>query len=114
MLYEYSHDGRLTAEGLQGAYMDGGVVMQQLNKQVGVDAQKPKWQLEIDPFSRYEPLAKLAADRYKGAKALENMHPAVRRHLKVLQLPEALVARALLSVRGRELAAPPADLHNKK
>lgn len=98
-LYECAHDGRMTKEGLQGEYLDGGVVMQQLNKQLQ-DAEKPKWQLEIDPFTRYEPLAKLASDKYKGAKALENMHPIVQRHLKTLQLPEALPARTLISIQG--------------
>merc|ERR1712224_310231 len=82
-LYECSHDGRMTKEGLQGEYADQGVVMMQLNKQLK-DAEKPKWQLEIDPHTRYEPFAKLVAEKYKGAKLLENQHPVVKRSLALL------------------------------
>lgn len=116
-LYECSHDGRLTREGLQGEHLDGGVVMQKLNKKLQ-DAEKPKWQLEIDPFSRYEPLAKLAADKYKGAKALEHTHPVVERQLKILQLSDGPFSKTLLSVRGQAVPAANAhehvQQHNKK
>lgn len=109
ILYDCAHDGRMTKEGLQGEYLDTGVVMQQLNK-LHQDAEKPRWQLEINPFSRYEPLAKLAADKYKGAKALENQHPVVQRQLKMLGLSDAsLCAKTLLSVRGQ--AVPSANAH---
>jgi hypothetical protein len=106
-LYECSHDGRMTKEGLQGEYADAGVVMTQLNKQLQ-DAEKPKWQLEIDPFARYEPLHKLAADKYKGARALENKHPVVKRQMALLRRrPEsgtAVCEKKLISV--CEKAAP--------
>jgi hypothetical protein len=86
-LYDCSHDGRMTAEGLRGEHDDQGVVMTQLNKQFK-DAEKPLWQLDVDPFSRYEPLAKLAKDKYRGAKVLENIHPVVRRIIAIRKLPE--------------------------
>lgn len=105
VLYEYSHDGRMTTEGLQGEYSDQGVVMMQLNKQLK-DAEKPKWHLDIDPFSRYEPLAKLAKDKYKGAKAMENQHPVVRRSLAMMMRRGSdgvcgLCSKTLVSVEGK-------------
>jgi len=105
VLYDYSHDGRLTTEGLQGEHADQGVVMTQLRKQ-GKDAEKPQWQLEIDPFARYEPLAKLAREKYKGAKSSEHMHPVVSRTLAIRKLPEhadAFAAKKLLSLGGRRV-----------
>merc|ERR1712008_20070 len=39
------------------------------------------WQLEVDPYSRYEPLAKLIEFKYKGAKAAENEHPDVKKEV---------------------------------
>merc|ERR1711881_252534 len=114
-LYDYSHDGRMTKEGLQGEHADGGVVMMQLNKRLQ-DAEKPKWQLEVDPFTRYEPLAKLAADKYKGARALENKHPVVERQLALLlrARPDGVnvfCAKKLLSVSGKVVPTANAQHH---
>lgn len=110
-LYDCSHDGRLTKEGLQGEHADQGVVMTQLNRQAK-DAEKPQWQLDIDPFSRYEPLAKLACEKYKGAKIGENTHPVVARALAIRRLPESadvFAAKKLLSVGGRSLGNEAAE-----
>lgn len=120
MLYDCSHDGRMTKEGLQGEHADGGVVMTQLNKQLQ-DAEKPKWHLEIDPFSRYEPLAKLAADKYKGAKALENKHPVVQRALALLMRRgkgDGVVVvwggKTLVSVNGKAVPGANAQEHVRR
>jgi hypothetical protein len=107
-LYECAHDGRMTKEGLQGEYADQGVVMTQLNAQLK-DAEKPKWQLEIDPFTRYEPLAKLASSKYKGAKALENKHPVVQRSLALLlgkrtDAQNPLCAKKVVSLSGKAVS----------
>merc|ERR1711988_1050584 len=107
-LYEFSHDGRMTSEGLQGEYADQGVVMMQLN-QLLKDAEKPKWHLQIDPFTRYEPLAKLAADKYKGAKAMENKHPVVQRFYALLMRSgsdgiSGLCTKSLVSVGGKAIS----------
>lgn len=117
-LYECSHDGRMTKEGLQGEYSDQGVVMMQLNKQMK-DAEKPRWQLQIDPFTRYEPLAKLAADRYKGAKMLENQHPVVQRTLALLMGKRSdgmnpFCAKALVSVSGKDVPMTNAQDHAQR
>jgi hypothetical protein len=114
-LYEYSHDGRMTKEGLQGEYADSGVVMLQLNKQLQ-DAEKPKWQLEIDPHTRYEPLAKSYIEKYKGARALENQHPVVRRQLALLTNSRpnganVFCAKKLVSVSGKAVPAANASDH---
>merc|ERR1711920_258723 len=117
LLYDCSHDGRMTKEGLQGMYADDGVVMTQLNKQLR-DAEKPLWDLQISPFSRYEPLAKLAADRYKGAKALENQHPAAQRALALFMRrgkgdSVAVVwgGKTLVSVNGKAVPGANAQEH---
>jgi len=112
-LYECSHDGRMTKEGLQGEYADQGVVMMQLNKQLK-DAEKPKWQLEIDPHTRYEPFAKLVAEKYKGAKLLENQHPVVKRSLALLtgkrtDAMNIFCAKKLVSVSGKCVPGASAD-----
>ena len=57
-----------------------GFVMQQLNKQMK-DAEKPQWQLHVDPFYRYEQFAKKLEERYRGARILENMHPCGAQNL---------------------------------
>eukprot|EP00434_Breviolum_minutum_P031179 symbB.v1.2.027574.t1/scaffold2839.1/size69180/4 len=105
-LYDCSHDGRMTREGLQGEYADQGVVMQQLNKQMK-DAEKPQWQLHVDPFYRYEQFAKKLEERYRGARILENMHPVVRRTL-ALRKPdgdrsEVMLQRTLLKIDGKNI-----------
>jgi len=97
----------MTTEGLQGEYADQGVVMMQLNKQLK-DSEKPRWQLDIDPFSRYEPLAKFVEHKYKGAKAMENQHPVVGRSLALVMRRgsdgvSGLCAKTLASVGGKGL-----------
>ena len=106
-LYDCSHDGRMTREGLQGEHADQGVVMLQLNKQMK-DAEKPQWQLKVDPCYRYEQFAKQLEDKYKGARLLENMHPVVRRTLAIRKSDEvrsdpAVQKKNLVSINGREL-----------
>jgi len=106
-LYDCSQEVQMTREGITGEYSDQGVVMVQLNKHRSPE--KPQWQLEVDPFTRYEPLAKLAQHKYMGAKADENMHPTVKRTLglrAVDDAAESLRPRKVLSVAGR--APPPA------
>ncbi|CAK8986003.1 unnamed protein product [Durusdinium trenchii] len=110
-LYDCSHDGRMTREGLQGEHADQGVVMMQLNKQMK-DCEKPQWQLHVDPFYRYEQFAKQVEEKYRGAKILENMHPVVRRTLAIRkplegEKSEQSFSRKLLSVNGKELAMVP-------
>eukprot|EP00438_Fugacium_kawagutii_P033130 Skav217302 [mRNA] locus=scaffold1466:306679:325933:+ [translate_table: standard] len=86
-LYDCSHDGRMTREGLQGEYADQGVVMMQLNKQMkDSDAEKPQWQLKVDPFHRYEQFAKAFEESGDGSRA----------------------SPKLISVNGRELVTTPA------
>lgn len=112
-LFECSHDGRMTKEGLQGEHADQGVVMIQLSKG-GKDAEKPQWHLEVDPFTRYEPLAKLAQDKYKGAKVAENLHPCVRRTLalrKISSEAEVFSAKQLVSLSGKEIASSSCQGH---
>ena len=107
-LYDCSHDGRMTREGLQGEYADQGVVMTQLNKHMK-DAEKPQWQLLVDPFSRYEQFAKKLEHKYRGARILENMHPVVRRTLALRKPVESersgpvMLPRTLLSINGKEI-----------
>eukprot|EP00931_Biecheleriopsis_adriatica_P050713 TRINITY_DN2938_c0_g1_i1.p1 TRINITY_DN2938_c0_g1~~TRINITY_DN2938_c0_g1_i1.p1 ORF type:complete len:793 (-),score=191.70 TRINITY_DN2938_c0_g1_i1:160-2538(-) len=115
-LFEYSHDGRMTKEGLQGEHADQGIVMTQLNKQ-SKDAEKPQWHLDIDPFMRYEPLAKMMQEKYKGAKVFENLHPVVRRTLALRKLAseaEVFCAKKLVSIGGRPAALPDCHDHSPK
>jgi len=106
-LYDCSHDGRMTREGLQGEYADQGVVMLQLNKQIK-DCEKPQWHLRVEPCYRYEQFAKQLEDKYRGAKWLENMHPVVRRTLAVRKSMDSdrsePTVRKLLSIAGQLLA----------
>ena len=74
MLYDCSQEIKMTKEGHAGEYADGGVVMTQIKKH-NHDALKPQWHLEVDPFTRYEPLYRLIEHKYKGAKSLENVIP---------------------------------------
>lgn len=83
-LYDCSHDGLMTKEGLQGEFSDQGVVMTQIRRK-NPDHEKPVWQLDVEPFARYEQFAKLIEHRYKGAKALENTHPVVQRTFAIYQ-----------------------------
>jgi hypothetical protein len=96
----------MTKEGLQGEHADQGVVMTQLARQCK-DPEKPQWQLEVDPFTRYEPLAKLQEAKYKGAKDLENIHPAVRRTLAIKKATTdgVICAKNLASVSGKQIQA---------
>lgn len=104
LLYDCAHDGRMTKEGLQGEHADQGVVMTQLARHCK-DPEKPQWQLDVDPFTRYEPLAKLQDPKYKGAKALENIHPVVRRTMAIKKVPaEGVVcSKKLVSVCGKQI-----------
>merc|ERR1719420_155417 len=105
LLYDCSHDGRMTKEGLQGEHSDQGIVMTQLARQLK-DPEKPQWQLDVDPFTRYEPLAKLVLDKYKGAKISENVHPVVRRTLAINKIPtEAKVfcSKKVASICGKQI-----------
>ncbi|CAJ1344623.1 unnamed protein product [Effrenium voratum] len=112
VLYDCSHDGRMTKEGLQGEYADQGVIMTQLTRQMK-DAEKPQWQLQADPFTRYEHLAKKSEEKYKGARLLENMHPVVRRTLAMRRAGDCdrdvLSRPKLLTVNGRGVAAAAVD-----
>jgi len=110
-LYDCSHDGRMTKEGLQGEYSDQGVVMTQLTK-LYKDAEKPQWQLDVDPFTRYEPLVKMMQNRYKGAKINENVHPVTRRTLALNKTGESVFcAKKLLSVNGSGVQLASAQDH---
>ncbi|CAE7555429.1 Gars1 [Symbiodinium pilosum] len=105
VLYDCSHDGKMTKEGLQGEYADQGVVMTQLNKQQK-DSEKPQWQLQVDPWTRYEQFAKQLEEKYKGARILENMHPTVRRALAIRKHPndsEVFSAKKLKSINGKSI-----------
>jgi len=113
VLYDCSHDGRMTKEGLQGEFADQGVVMAQLSKQQK-DAEKPQWQLQVDPWTRYEQFAKQLEDKYKGARILENMHPVVRRTLAIRKHPndsEVFHAKKLKSINGKGIAQANAADH---
>ena len=79
------------------------------------DSEKPQWQLQVNPWTRYEQFSKQLEEKYKGAldeamlgstwrskplscrragaRVLENMHPTVRRALAI-----RLGAAALCSV----------------
>jgi len=115
VLYDCAHDGRMTKEGLQGEHADQGIVMTQLARQCK-DPEKPQWQLEVDPFTRYEPLAKLQDPKYKGAKALENIHAAVRRTLAIKKVfaEGVICSKKLVSVGGKQIQTQTAttDDHN--
>lgn len=103
-LHEYAHDGRMTKEGLQGEHADQGPVMVQLRKHYGSDAEKPRWQLEIEPYSRYEPLYKFYADMFKGAKVNENMHPNARKAIELRKSADGaspFMAKKLVSFAGK-------------
>ena len=77
------------------------------------DAEKPQWQLRVDPCYRYEQFAKQLEEKYRGARMLENMHPVVRRTLAVRksdgdrsEAPD--LHQKLLFVDGRQLVVAPA------
>ncbi|CAE6955787.1 Gars1 [Symbiodinium natans] len=105
VLFDCSHDGKMTKEGLQGEYADQGIIMTQLNKQQK-DSEKPQWQLQVNPWTRYEQFAKLSEEKYKGARILENMHPTVRRALAIRKHPndsDVFSAKKLKSINGKSI-----------
>jgi len=97
----------MTKDGLAGQYADNSVVVTQVTKKSSVDAERPKWHLEIDPHFRYESFAKRTETKYKGAKSLENTHPVVRKALamgnrgKTADGASAFCSKKLISVNGK-------------
>lgn len=86
-------------------------------KQRGMDVERPRWHLEIDPHTRYESFAKIADAKYKGAKLTENMHPTVRRALQLMKVGRrsdgmsAFCAKTLISVSAKAVPAANAQNH---
>jgi len=111
VLYDCSQELKMTKEGHAGEFADGGVVMTQIRKHAH-DALKPQWHLEVDPYSRYEPLAKLIEHKYKGAKALENEHPVVKREVALRQKADSPIwnGTPCVSINGKELPKKGAPL----
>jgi len=109
-LHECAHDGLMTRDGLAGQYAEQSVVIAQITKKSSKDAERPKWQLEIEPHMRYESFAKLSEAKYKGAKSLENTHPVVRRALALMNAASAFCAKKLLSVNGKTVPTAKAPL----
>lgn len=78
--------------------------MVQMNKKFQ-DAEKPKWHLQIDPFTRYEPLVRQLDNRYKGARVGECDHPVVKRFTALMNSRSGganpFCAKALVAVGGK-------------
>merc|ERR1740121_1935366 len=66
-----------------GEWDDKGMVMTQLQKRIK-DAEKPPLEIEIDPWSRYEPLASQLAQKHRElSKDGKWVHPAVVKAIAV-------------------------------
>lgn len=68
----------------KGEYADKGIVMVQLKKLLK-DFERPIFEVEIDPWTRYKPLEKEASDKWKSFMTAqikeENMHPLVKKYM---------------------------------
>jgi hypothetical protein len=74
----------LIAEDLgKGEYKEGGLVLNQFYKKAGKDAEKPSFEFEIDPSTRYSALA-MPKEKIYSRKALDDqnwVHPIVAKAL---------------------------------
>merc|ERR1719295_954761 len=67
----------------KGEYSENGVVLTQLKKK-NKDAEKPPFEVEIDPWTRYEPLEKERGDEWKSKLKDESwVHPVVQKALNI-------------------------------
>jgi len=82
--FEYCNRLNVGDELGKGEYDDKGIIMVQLKKLLK-DFERPIFEVEIDPWTRYKPLEKEAGDKWKshmtGAIKEENMHPLVRKYM---------------------------------
>lgn len=79
--FEYCNRLLVAEEMALGEYTDKGQVMTQLRR-FNSDATKPLWEVEIDPATRYAPLAFKNETRWKNMtqqEKRENVHPKVLR-----------------------------------
>lgn len=104
-----------------GEYSEKGAVMMQLRK-VSKDAPKPLFEVEIDPWTRYQPLEKETGDGWKlalretGEKLMAMLHPKVKKVLAMKEYYDSMqkrggaqgeieyVGKKLLSINGKVLA----------
>lgn len=102
----------------KGEYSENGLVMQQLRKRYP-DAEKPPYEVEIDPWTRYGPLEQQREQRF-GRLSRDNpawLHPRVQKALAMKSYYEETAkaggaqgeivyrGKKLLGIQGEEVAA---------
>jgi len=83
--FEYCNRLNVGDELGRGEYDEKGVVMTQLRKLLK-EFERPIFEVEIDPWTRYKPLEKEATEQWRNAMKAEriteeNMHPYVRKYM---------------------------------
>lgn len=81
--FEYNNRMQVSSDLKDGEYPDKGIIMVQLRKKLK-DAEKPPFEVEVDPWTRYEPLAKEVGSKINMMPADEKekwLHPIVKRAL---------------------------------
>jgi len=118
--FEYCNRLKVGEELGKGEYADKGVVMTQLRKMLK-DAERPVFEVEIDPWTRYAPLEKEKGDQWKVMIKDEKwVHPKVKKFIVMRDFYDKMggsktgdmkyVGKALISINGHipGAAVPPA------
>lgn len=115
--YEYCNRLTVCEEFGKGEYADNSLVIQQLNKKLR-DAEKPLYEVEIDPATRYAPLA-MTRDKEYRQKSLDGefLHPLVSKVIARKDFYDKYAkaggakgeieyhGKALISVNGKKIAS---------
>lgn len=117
--FELCKSLQVTEELGKGEYQDKGLVMTQLRK-ISRDAEKPAFEVEIDPRTRYAPLEKvwLSSVTYMKPEVREKwLHPRVSKAVAVNEFLETMKkgaagmlnyeAKKIISVNGKVLGGKP-------
>lgn len=108
--FEYCNRLQVSAELALGEYDDKSLIMTQLKKRIK-DPEKPPFQVEIDPTTRYKPLAdEVAADYRKLPKEKkdEYIHPVVQKAVNRKKYYDDITAGGKsgeFEYRGKELVS---------
>jgi len=114
--FEYCNRLKVGDELGKGEYAEKGAVMTQLKK-LWKDAEKPMFEVEIDPWTRYAPLEKEEGDKWKLTLKDPDapLHPKVSKALAIKEFYESVSkggsnneitynGKKLISINGRVLA----------
>jgi len=103
--FEHLNRLRVSEELGKGEYDPKGIVMQQLNKKLK-DAEKPAFEVEVDPWTRY---ATLAADRDKEwAKKFKDsdiLHPVVAKAIAKKEFYDKMTTGKEMKYEGKGLVS---------